>query len=134
PATVDMIGGRIDFAFMNIAGMLPHVKEGRLRALAVTSEKRSSIVPELPTVAETLPGVAVSSWYGLMVPANTPKPVVDRLAKEAHAVMKSPKMTEMINARGLDVVVSTPEEHSAYVEANIKRWKNLVQSAGITLE
>jgi tripartite-type tricarboxylate transporter receptor subunit TctC len=131
PVVTDLLGGQIDMSFINISGALPYIQSGKLRGIAVTTLKRSSVLPDLPTVSETLPGFEVNSWYGFMAPAGTPKPVVDRLYGEVSKVLKMPEIVERLKASGLDPEGTTPEQHAAKIKEDIARWAKLVQATGV---
>ena len=130
PVLTDLLAGQIDIAFVNVAGAMPHIQSGTLRALAVTTAKRSSVLPDLPTVAETLPGFEVNSWYGLMAPAGTPREIVDHLYKEGSAILKIPDIVERLKQGGLDPEGTTPAQHTAHIADERVRWAKLVKETG----
>lgn len=135
PALIDLMGGQTQFMFSNLTAALPHMKSAKLRALAVTGEKRTSIVPELPTVAEAgLRGYAVASWYGLLAPAGTPPEIVTRLNTETGNAMRAPDMKERLAAEGADPMVGTSAAFAALLKAEIAQWAKVVKQAGITPE
>jgi tripartite-type tricarboxylate transporter receptor subunit TctC len=129
PALTALLSGEVDMSYENSLVVLPHVKSGKAKALAVTGAKRSRLLPELPTIAETLPGYNASGWYGLFVPAATPKPIVVRLSTESIKVLKMPDVVERLSSQGAEPVASTPEEFGAYVRSEIDKWANLVKVA-----
>jgi len=132
PATTDLIGGQINLLFTGALGVFPHVQAGRLRALAVTSTKRLTSAPHLPTVAEAgVPGFEVVSWNGVLVPAGTPKAVVSRLNADIVKALKLPDVAERLNSQGLEIVASTPEEFGRFIAAEIAKWSKVVHAAGI---
>jgi tripartite-type tricarboxylate transporter receptor subunit TctC len=131
PALTALLSGEVDMSYENSLVVLPHVKSGKVKALAVTGQKRSRLMPELPTIAETLPGYNASGWYGLFVPAATPKPVVTRLASESIKVLKMHDVIERLSSQGAEPVGSTPEEFGAYVRSEIDKWANLVKVANM---
>jgi tripartite-type tricarboxylate transporter receptor subunit TctC len=131
PVVTDLLGGQIDMSFINISGALPYIQAGKLRAVAVTTLKRSSVLPDLPTVGETLPGFEVNSWYGFMAPAGTPRPIVDRLYAEVSKILKMPDIIDRLKASGLDPEGTTPEQHDAKIKEDIARWAKLVQATGV---
>jgi tripartite-type tricarboxylate transporter receptor subunit TctC len=131
PVVTDLLGGQIDMSFINISGALPYIQSGKLRGIAVSTLKRSSVLPDLPTVNETLPGFEVNSWYGFMAPAGTPKPIVDRLYAETAKILKMPEIIERLKASGLDPEGTTPEQHKAKIGEDIARWAKLVQATGV---
>lgn len=131
-AYTDMVAGRIEVSFPTIISSIPHVQAGRLRSLAVTSPKRVAAVPDLPTFAEAgVKGVAVVNWYGLIAPRNTPKPIVDRLAKETRDAMHAPEVVKRLGAEGSEPVGSTPAEFAAHLRAEHAQWSRVIKQAGI---
>jgi tripartite-type tricarboxylate transporter receptor subunit TctC len=135
PAIIDLVGGRLTLMFNTTGSLMPHVRSGRLRALAVSSAKRFSAEPTIPTVAESgVPGFDVSSWYGLFAPARTPPDIVRKLNADAVAVMREPEIRQKIEALGLEVVGSTPEEMAAFLKAEMVKWEPVIKAAGIKPE
>ena len=132
PAMVDLISGNIDLIFATAASAVPHIKSGRIRALAVTTASRSKLVPELPTIAETgVKDFEANNWYGLMVPAKTPRNVVNRFNKDMVAVLNMPDVRKTLFNQGLDAAPSTPEEFAAYIKAEKIKWEKVTKAAGI---
>jgi tripartite-type tricarboxylate transporter receptor subunit TctC len=135
PAVTDLIGGQVDLMFDNIPNVLPHVKAGKLKVLAVTSPKRSSHVPEVPTVIEGgVPGYEVSVWFGIAAPAGTPEPIITKLNTEIVKVLNLPDVKEKFAAQGVDVVGSTPAEFAAHIKSQMATWDKVVKDAGVTPE
>lgn len=135
PALTDLVGGRIDFIISTMASALPHMKAGKLRPLAMTTARRSGFFPELPTMTEAgIKGYEFSTWYGLLVPARTPKAVVDRLNTEARIALASPLVTEQFAAQGLEPASSTPEAFGAYLKSEVDKWAKVVRASGATPE
>lgn len=135
PALIDLVGGQMQLMFSNLTAAIPHMKTGKLRALAVSGEKRTPLVPELPTVAEVaLPGYAVTSWYGLMAPAGTPAEIIARLNTETVNAMRAPDMKERLAAEGADPMVGSAAEFAALLKTDIAKWAKVVKQAGITPE
>jgi hypothetical protein len=135
PALTDMMGGQINMAFGGYSTVGELWKSGRLRALAVTSAKRSPYTPELPTIAESgYPGYEATPWWGLAVPAGTPKPVIAKLNSEVHRIMKSPDVAEQMKSRAIEVWISTPEELAQYYQKEVVRWANVVKTSQIKAE
>jgi tripartite-type tricarboxylate transporter receptor subunit TctC len=134
PVVVDLLGGQIGFAFINVAGILPQIQSGKVRALAVSTLQRSTILPDLPTVAETLPGFEVNSWYGIMAPAGTPKHIVLRWQREVANALKSPDVIEKLKQNGLDPRGTTPEEHAAHIKDELARWATVVKAAKVSTQ
>lgn len=132
PAVNGLIAGEIQVMFAPIVSVLPHVRAGRLRALAVTSGARSAAAPELPTLAESgLNGYEISSWFGLFVPANTPAPVVDRLHRETAKALKLPDVIERLAKEGAEPVGSTPANFSKYVRDESVKYAKVIKDNGI---
>jgi tripartite-type tricarboxylate transporter receptor subunit TctC len=134
-AIPDLLGGRVTMMFDNMPSSLPLVKEGKLRALGVTSAKRSAAAPDIPTIAEQgLPGFDAVSWFALFAPAATPKPVVDKLQAEVSRALKSPDVAKKLAEIGLEPVGGTPEELAAYQRAEIVKWAKVVKDSGAKVE
>ena len=129
----DTIGGRLPLMFNNIGPLLPHVKEGRLRGLGVTSLRRSPAIPELPAIAETVPGFEVTVWGGVVVPAGVPKTIVAQLNAAINKVLAMPAMKEKYAAIGYEVVGGTPAQFDTYVKKEIAKWANVVKRSGAKL-
>jgi tripartite-type tricarboxylate transporter receptor subunit TctC len=135
PAIVDTIGGTTQVMFPSLFTAYPQVKAGKIRAIGIAGEKRSSVMPDVPTLAEQgVPNVNVNQWYGLFAPAKTPKPIVDRLNKELNAVLKDKKNEKKIEDQGAEVETSTPEQLKALVQSEVTRWKKVVVTAKITVD
>ena len=131
-AMQDVIAGRIDFVVIGVPAAAPHVKSGKLRALAVIAPQRLPALPEVPTVAEAgLPNFEVTTWYGVLAPAGTPRPIIARLNAELVKAMHSPEMRERLAGIGTDPVTSTPEEFAAYIQAEIGKWGEVIRKAGL---
>jgi len=129
-AMQDVIAGRIDLVVIGVPAAAPHVRSGKLRALAVIAPQRLPALPEVPTVAEAgLPGFEVTTWYGILAPAGTPRPIIARLNTELLKVMHSPEMKERLAGIGTDPVTSTPEEFAAYIQAEIGKWGDVIRKA-----
>lgn len=127
-----LLAGEIQVMFAPSVAVLPQVKAGRLRALAVTSAARSSAVPDLPTLGESgLPGYDISSWFGLFAPANTPAPVVDKIYRETAKALQSPDVRERFSREGAEPVASTPADFGAYVRSEFAKYAKLVKDTGI---
>ncbi|MDB5810966.1 MAG: bugT [Betaproteobacteria bacterium] len=128
----DLIAGRISMSFASLPSAIGHVRSGRIRALAVTSEKRFSLVPELPAIAELgLPGFETSAWQGLLAPANTPRAIVNRINAESAAAIASPSMRTLLAANGAEGVGNSPAAFATFVQNQISKWTKVVQAAGI---
>ncbi len=133
-AIPDLIGGSIQLMFDNMPSALPMAKEGKIRAVAQTTAKRSNAAPEVPTVAETIPGFEATTWFAIFAPASTPKPIVDRLQAEVVRVFKLPDVQEKLKTLGLDPVLSTPEELQRYQASEILKWAKVVKESGAKAE
>ena len=129
-----ILGGQVPFMFSTTIGILPRVKSGQLRALAVSSGKRIAAAPNLPTVAETLPGFDVVAWFGFFLPAGTPKPVVERLSSETRAALGSPEVAKRLIDLGAEPLGSTPQEFAGYVQGEYQRWGKLARETGMRIQ
>jgi tripartite-type tricarboxylate transporter receptor subunit TctC len=130
PAVADLIAGQVQLRFSSIPPSLPHVKSGRLRALAVTSAKRFGLLPGLPAVAETVPGFEVESWYGFLAPARTPEAVIRKINADVAAVLKDADVKSRLEASGAEAVGSSPARFGEVIRAELKRWGPVVKEAG----
>ena len=134
-AVLDLVGGQVQFAFVNAPLALPQVRAGKLRALAVTGAKRSPAVPDLPTMAEAgLPDFVVESWYGLMAPAGTPEPVIRKIHEDTLAVLKRPDVTEAFARQGADVIWASPSAFGAIIATEKNRWADLIKKSGARID
>jgi len=121
------VGGQVQVAFLGIPAVLPHVKSGKLRVLAVTGLRRSPELPDVPTVDESgVPGYEVSPWYGLLAPAATPRAIVERIALTAVRIVRAPETREKLALQGAEAVGSTPEEFTAAIRADTATWSRIV--------
>jgi tripartite-type tricarboxylate transporter receptor subunit TctC len=127
----NLIGGHIDMAFDNMTLAWPQAQSGKVTAIAVTTMQRSPTAPNVPTVAETLPGFDASSWHGLFAPAGTPRPIVDKLAAEVKAVFSTPENTKILSEAGAVASPMSPEEFSKFIAAETKKWAEVVKAAKI---
>ncbi len=134
PAFIDLIGGQIQLLFSSTVSSMPLVKTGKVRGLAITSLKRASALPEIPTVAESYPGFESSSWFGILVPANTPKPIIDRLMSDSRLALKSPEVNQALVSQGAEPGGLSPAEFGKYFQSEITKWAKVIKSAGIKLE
>ena len=135
PALTDLMSGEVQVMFSSAVAMLPQVKAGRLRAVAMTGSKRSAAIPDIPTVAEAgLKGYETGSWYGAVPPAGTPKHAIDRLSVEIIRITKSPAITNKLVEEAVIPVGSTPAEFGAYIKSEIARWGKVIKSGGIKVE
>ena len=134
PAALAILSGEVSLMFGTGPTVVPYAKTGRLRLIATASEKRSKTMPELPTVGETLPGVVVSAWYGMQVPAGTPKEIVNRLASEIAKAVTIDKVARAIVASGLEPVTNSPEEFAAYIREQTVTWGKVAKAARIPVQ
>jgi tripartite-type tricarboxylate transporter receptor subunit TctC len=130
PAMADLLGGQISLMIELLPTALPQIKGGKIRALAVSTPKRSPVLPDLPTIAETLPGYDLTIWTGILAPGGTPKEIVQRLSSAVLTVLKSPEMRERLASQGAEPVGDTPEQFSAYIKKEIERWAVVVKASG----
>ena len=134
PALLALVSGEVTWIFSNAIPSLPHLRSGRLRALGVTGAKRNPVLPEVPTVADTLPGFEVYSWYGIAAQGATPKDLVARLNRDIARVLETSEMRSRIAAEGAEVKGGSPEEFTAFLRAEIDKWAKVIKAAGIGLE
>ena len=133
-ALTDLIAGQVTFMFANPLSVLPQVRSNRLRALAITSVKRSALAPELPTVAETYPGFESGTWYGLMTPTNTPREIITRLNDVVTRVMQLTDVREKFLAQGAEPMTGTPADAAAFMRAEVAKWGKVVKASGARAE
>jgi tripartite-type tricarboxylate transporter receptor subunit TctC len=132
PALNDLVGGHINMMFGPVINVLPLHANGQLRALAVTSPKRSNLVPDMPTIAEAgVPGFEVVGWYGLAAPAGTPRTIIARINAEMSLALSSPALIDQLEKQGLEPVSGTPDQASALIKAEVARWTAIIREAGI---
>lgn len=132
---IDLIAGRVALIGSSAIGTLPHLRAGRVRALAVTTAARSEVLPDIPTVAESgVPGYEAVGWFGVVAPAGTPKEIIARLHREIVAVLNQPGTRARFKSDGADVVAGTPEQFTDYMKAEAAKWAKVVKAAGIKVE
>jgi tripartite-type tricarboxylate transporter receptor subunit TctC len=135
PAAASVVGGHTPVTFNSPTAVLPHAKDGKIRVLAVNSEKRTAAMPEVPTIVEAgFPGINGDSWVGVLVPAGTPKDIIALLQREIAKALSAPDMKERLLALGCDAVGSTPEEFAARIRSEIPFWGNVIRSANIKMQ
>ena len=135
PALTDIISGQIQTMFGNMISTLPHVRSGRLRALAVSTAKRASILPETPTVAESgVTGFESGSWFGVAGPAGMPRPIVDRINTETNRILGLPDLRERLATEGAELGGGTPESFGAYLRAEVAKWAKVVRFAQMRVD
>jgi tripartite-type tricarboxylate transporter receptor subunit TctC len=132
PAVTDLIAGQVQVMFDNTPNVLPHVRAGRLKAIAVSSKARTSLAPEIPTVDESgVPGYDVGVWFGVLTVAGTPREIVQRLNTDMVKILASPEIRERFGNTGVEVVAGTPEQFSTFLKSEVARWAKVVQDANI---
>jgi tripartite-type tricarboxylate transporter receptor subunit TctC len=134
PALTELIAGRIDLMFISIGGLLPFIRSGQVRALAVTNKTRASQLPDLPPMADFVPDFEVNSWYGFLAPAPTPKEIVDLLNREIVAIIGSPEIAKRLQESGLDPQPGTPEDFARRIRSDLAYWAKAVADTGIRVE
>jgi tripartite-type tricarboxylate transporter receptor subunit TctC len=130
----NLTGGHINLAFDNITLAWPQVKAGNLRALAVSSTERSAIAPDVPTVADTIPGFEATSWHGVFAPAGTPKPIVDKMAAEMKRILELPDVKEKLFEIGAVASPMTPEDFAKFIDGERAKWADVVKAAGVKMD
>ena len=135
PALTDLIGGQVQLMFDSLPSSMPFIKSGAIRPLAVTTSKRSSALPEVPTLAESgFPGFGISTWYGMWAPAATPPAVVQRLSREVAAIVRLPEVRERFGALGAEPVGNAPDEFAAFAKAELTKWNGIVKRSGAKVD
>jgi len=135
PVLVDLMAGRVNSTFGNVLSTLPHVKSGKMRALATSMNKRSAVLPELPTIAESgFPDYNLNTWHGWAAPAATPAAIVNKMSQELARVVKSPQISDQLAGDGGEPVGSTPDEFRKLIAAEVPRWRRVVESAKISVQ
>jgi tripartite-type tricarboxylate transporter receptor subunit TctC len=138
PALIDLMGGQMDLMFDNLPSSMPHIRSGKLKALAVTSAVRSAALPELPTIEQAggpaLKGYEASSWFGLLAPAGTPAEIVQRVQAETAKALASPAIKERLAAQGAIPSGNTPAEFARMIEAETKKWSAVVKASGAKVD
>jgi tripartite-type tricarboxylate transporter receptor subunit TctC len=134
PALSDLVGGQVQMLISAYSSAFPHIKAGKLRALGVTGTKRIASAPDLPTIAETVPGYEVLSWYGLHAPKGTPPAIISLLHREMAAMVRKPEITERLTALGIDPEGNSPQEFLAQIKTEIASWAKVIKAAKIPQE
>lgn len=132
PATIGLLSGEVSFQFGSILPLSPHVKAGRLRALAVSSPTRASVLPDVPPVAETLPGFDASPFHGIVVPTGTPRDIILKLNQEIGRIMNLPETRQRLALEGTEVRTGTPEQFDTYLRAEVEKWAKVIKQIGMT--
>jgi tripartite-type tricarboxylate transporter receptor subunit TctC len=131
PALTALVSGETDMSYENALIIVPQIKAGKVKALAVTGARRSPLLPELPTIGETLPGYSASGWYGLVAPAATPKDALSRLNAVAVKALRAPDVGERLSSQGAEPVGNSPEEWAVFIRSEIEKWAKVVKAAGM---
>jgi tripartite-type tricarboxylate transporter receptor subunit TctC len=134
PGTTDLLAGNVQFMFNALPSMLQHIQAGKLRALGVSGAKRSSQLPDVPTIKEVVPGYEVTTWYSFVAPAGTPKAVVEKLNREISAIVETPEMKEKLKGQGLEADAMSPDELAALYKAESAKWAKVIKDAKIPQE
>ena len=135
PAVSDLLGNQIAIMFDNMPSVIPHVRSGKLRAIAISTAKRSPELPDVPTIAEAgVPGYEAVSWFGLFAPAATPKPVLDKLSTALSKVLANPEVQKKISAQGGETVNETPAQFAAFIRSETTKWGKVVKESGATVD
>ncbi|HET8748027.1 MAG TPA: tripartite tricarboxylate transporter substrate binding protein [Ramlibacter sp.] len=135
PAVTALLGGEIDALFDNVPNVVQHIRAGKMKVIGVSGLQRSKLLPEVPTVAESgVPGYEVNVWFGMQVPAGTPKPVVEKLNHDVVTLLKEPDVVKRFADQGVEVVASTPEQFQKLVQAEVAKWTQLIREANIRIE
>jgi tripartite-type tricarboxylate transporter receptor subunit TctC len=135
PAINDLLGGQVDFSFQNVNAVLPHIRAGKLRAIAVTGDKRSPVLPDVPTLAEAgVKGAEIYSWQGMAAPRGLPAEVKKKLADAAIQAINEPALKKRLTEQGMEIVANTPEEFAAFQAREYARWKTLIETRRITAD
>jgi tripartite-type tricarboxylate transporter receptor subunit TctC len=131
PLAIDLVAGHVISAFNTMPPIIPHVRAGRVRAVAVTMDKRAAVLPDVPTIAETVPGYAMSTWYGAMVPAKTPREIVLKLNQAIVQALALPDLKERLASLGAEIVASSPEQTSAFFRSELAKYTKVAEAAKI---
>jgi len=134
PALIDLIGGQVQVIFDNLPSSAGHIKSGKLRALAVTSAQREPSMPDLPTVAETVPGYEATAWFGIGMPKGTPREIIDKVNAEVNRALADPKMRERLAELGGRTIPGSPEDFGKVIAAETEKWAKVVKASGATVE
>jgi tripartite-type tricarboxylate transporter receptor subunit TctC len=134
PALNDLLGGQIQIAFASLPSVLQYINTQKLVALGVSSSKRSPVLPDVPAIAEKIPGFYGTLWIGLFAPKGTPKPVIDRLQKEMQITLANPELKEKLTASGVELANASPAEFAKLLQDDINRWAKIVKASGASLD
>jgi tripartite-type tricarboxylate transporter receptor subunit TctC len=132
PSLISLIAGETDVGFPSVPASIQHIRSGRLRGIAVTTKARAKALPEVPSIAEGgVAGYEATQWFGILAPAGTPRPVIDKLYQEIARGLRSPELQQRLVAEGMEVVASTPDEFASYIRSETDKWSRVIKSAGI---
>jgi len=131
PIAIDLMAGHVMTSFSTMPPIIPHIRAGRVKALAVTKDQRAAVLPDVPTIAESVPGYSMSTWYGAVVPAKTPREIVTKLSQEMLKALAAPDVKARLASLGADIVASSPEQTAAIFKADIAKYTKVAQAAGI---
>jgi tripartite-type tricarboxylate transporter receptor subunit TctC len=134
PIAIDLMAGHVMTSFSTMPPIIPHIRAGRVKALAVTRDKRAAVLPDVPTIAETVPGYSMSTWYGATAPAKTPRDIVVKLNQEMVKALAAPEVKERLASLGADIVASTPEQTAAIFKADLEKYTRVAKAAKISLD
>jgi len=134
PIAIDLMAGHVMTSFSTMPPIIPHIRAGRVKALAVTKDKRAAVLPDVPTIAETVPGYSMSTWYGAVVPAKTPREIVTRLSQEMLKALAAPDVKERLASLGADIVASSPEETAAIFKTDVAKYTKVAKAAKIQVD
>jgi len=134
PILADLLGGQVGMGYISMPAALPHIKSGKLRALGVTSSKRSAVAPDVPTIGESLPGYEVDNWYGVLAPAGTPKEIVDRLNGAIAKSLQQADVKERLAGQGFETLSSTPDQFALYIRSEIVKWAQVIKESGARVD
>jgi tripartite-type tricarboxylate transporter receptor subunit TctC len=134
PALNDLVGGSVDIMFDNLGFSLPLVQGGKLKLLAVATPKRMVSLPNVPTIAETLPGFESAAWFAIVAPPKTPQPVIDKINADVNEALRDPEIRKRLEGLSAEVVGGTPQATAAYMRGEVERWNTIIKSAGVKLE
>ena len=131
PIAIDLMAGHVMTSFSTMPPIIPHIRAGRVKALAVTKDRRAAVLPDVPTIAETVPGYSMSTWYGAVAPAKTPREIIVKLNQEMQKALAAPDVKEKLASLGADIVATSPEETAAIFKADIAKYTKVAQAAKI---
>ena len=134
PSFQDLLGGQVSLTFDSLVQALPYIRDGRLKALAVLGNKRSPLLPEVPTMAESLPGYELTNWFGLVAPAAVPHEVIEKIHRDVVAALSDPCVSEKLSSMGATVVGNAPEQFGVVMRADASKWGRLIREADIRAE